>query len=118
LSSRYADQTAHQYHYTTIAAQNINDNLPGLSSLWRSIHTTSFGPILPRNIRPFDQIAQAGNMMVGTCHNHRSRGRACSGSMKICKPQAILGELVDIWSTDFTAKAANVGEAKIVGYDD
>lgn len=38
--------------------------------------------------------------------------------MKVCEAQTILGELVNVRSTDLAAEAANIGEAEVVGDDD
>lgn len=38
--------------------------------------------------------------------------------MKVCESQAIAGQLVQIWCSDFAAEAAEIAETQVVCYND
>ena len=60
-------------------------------------------------------VADAIQMVVNACEQHRAGGRARGAYMEIGKASSRFGQLVQIGSLNFTAKSPHVTEAPIVG---
>lgn len=67
----------------TSVAQNLgegNDPLvevalvPRHAALRSSVCTGAFGPVLTRDVGPFDQVSEPGDVVVGACHDHGAGG--------------------------------------------
>ena len=62
------------------------------ASLWSGRHV-AIGIILARNIGPLNEIAQSGDVMVRTGHEHGSRRRTCCGGVEIGEANALFCKL-------------------------
>ena len=64
-------------------AQNLGESndplieialIPGHTALGSSVCTGSLGAVLPRDVGPFDQVSEPGDVVVGACHDHGTGG--------------------------------------------
>ena len=74
--SRHACEIEHQ-HAISMDWWAIRTSLRG------SVELAAFGTVLPRHVRPLDEIAKAGDMIVCASHDHRARRGARGGGVKV-----------------------------------